>query len=149
MPANASHDLLTTCSLHVMFSKAKEADIGQGSEQFFSSLVTQTFTLLKIIEVLMTLLKPSQLGITASTGAATNRLQGQTIHSWAGLTSSEIIMSGSFLQLPPIPLGGKSVQFAFQSLVWDAAFKDNHIRLTTVYWQNEEGTLVLTAATDD
>ncbi|KAG2339215.1 hypothetical protein BDR05DRAFT_1003485 [Suillus weaverae] len=38
---------------------------------------SKTFTLLKIIEVLSTLLKPSQLGITASTGAAANRLQDQ------------------------------------------------------------------------
>jgi hypothetical protein len=27
MPANAPHDLLTTRSLYVMFSKAKEADV--------------------------------------------------------------------------------------------------------------------------
>ncbi|KAG2030615.1 hypothetical protein BDR03DRAFT_1016954 [Suillus americanus] len=156
MPANTPHNLLTTYSLHVIFSKAKEADIDTSmlnSEQltalslaedlnsFFLTgdpETSKTFTLLKIIKVLPTLLKPSQLGITASTGAAANRLQGQTIHSWAGLTSSEIITSGNFLQLPPIPLGGKSVQFAFQSLAWDAVFKENHIRLTTVYRQNEE-----------
>ncbi|KAG2063593.1 hypothetical protein BDR04DRAFT_1163527 [Suillus decipiens] len=165
MPANAPHDLLTTRSLYVMFLKAKEADVDMSmlnSEQLTALRLAEdlnsffltgdpgtgkTFTLLKIIEVLSTLLKPSQLGITASTGAATNRLQDfitqnlcKTELPFGGIC---IITSGDFLQLPPVPLGGKSVQFAFQSPAWDAAFKENHIRLTTVYRQNEEGLLDL------
>ncbi|KAG1733422.1 hypothetical protein EDD22DRAFT_959005 [Suillus occidentalis] len=107
MPANAPHQLLTTHSLQAMFSKPSEADVDTSMlnpEQLTALRLAQdlnsffltgdpgtgkTFTLLKIIEALSTLVKPSQLGITASTGAAANRLQGQTIHSWAGLTGSE------------------------------------------------------------
>ncbi|KAG2345289.1 hypothetical protein BDR05DRAFT_946808 [Suillus weaverae] len=107
MPANAPHDLLTTHSLNIMFSKAKEGNMDMSmldhgqlkalrlAEDLDSFFLTgdlgtgKTFTLSKIIKVPLTCVKLCQLGIMASTGAAANRLQGQTIHSWAGLTGSE------------------------------------------------------------
>ncbi|KAG1744240.1 hypothetical protein EDB19DRAFT_1827121 [Suillus lakei] len=126
MPANAPHDLLTTHSLNIMFLKAKEGNVdtsmldskqlqalglAEGLDNFFLTSDPGTgkiFTLSKIIKVLSTRVKLCQLGITASTGATANRLQG------------------------------KPIKFVFQSLVWDTTFKNNHIRLTTVYHQNEQ-----------
>ncbi|KAG2110400.1 uncharacterized protein F5147DRAFT_772656 [Suillus discolor] len=119
MPANAPHDLLTTHSLHVMFSKAKEADVNTSmldsekltalrlAEDLNSFFLTgdpgtgKTFTLLRIIEVLLTLLKLSQLGITASTGAAANRLQVMSTTGQATKANPSILPTSSG-DCPPV-----------------------------------------------
>ncbi|KAG2359131.1 hypothetical protein BDR07DRAFT_1378932 [Suillus spraguei] len=94
MPPNTSHDLLTTHSLNVMFSRVNEGNVdvsmlnteqlkavklAQELDSFFPTGdpgTEKTFTLSKIIEVLQSQIKQCQIGITASTGAAENRLQG-------------------------------------------------------------------------
>lgn len=75
----------------------------------------KTFTIIKIIEYLLTKYSKHEVAVTASIGAAANKIQGkfglfflrsipnltagQTIHSWAGLTGCETITKQALIYI--------------------------------------------------
>jgi hypothetical protein len=53
------------------------------------------------------------------------------------LTDRKLVLSGDFFQLPPVDLGSKHVQFAFQAPSWDQCI-DSVTSLTRVFRQKEQ-----------
>lgn len=50
----------------------------------------------------------------------------------------QLIVTGDFLQLPPVTGGGQAVKFAFESQAWSQTIKKT-INLTQVFRQRDEG----------
>ena len=50
----------------------------------------------------------------------------------------QLIVTGDFLQLPPVTGGGQAVKFAFEAQAWSQTIKKT-INLTEVFRQRDEG----------